>query len=85
VTVVWAIALPAENANVEMKAATREAAKRCEDIMTYLARMPKNGLAVPPREFAQTLEVTRQNRSGSSRGIVHRARANNRHEGERSA
>jgi hypothetical protein len=32
VTVVWANALPAENANVEMKAATSEAAKRCEDI-----------------------------------------------------
>ncbi|MEH2500680.1 hypothetical protein V1294_007159 [Bradyrhizobium sp. AZCC 1678] len=41
-TVVWANALPAENANVEMKAATREAAKRCEDIMTYLARMPQS-------------------------------------------
>src|SRR4026209_2392308 len=42
VTVVWANALPAENANVEMRAATTEAAKRCEDIMTYLARMPQN-------------------------------------------
>jgi hypothetical protein len=43
VTVVWATALPAENANVEMRAATTEAAKRCEDIMTYLARLPQNG------------------------------------------
>ena len=43
VTVVWANALPAEKANVEMKTATREAAKRCGDIMTYLARMPQNG------------------------------------------
>jgi hypothetical protein len=46
VTVVWANALPAENANVEMKTATREAAKRCEDIMTYLARMPQTGRPV---------------------------------------
>jgi hypothetical protein len=42
VTVVWANALPAEKANAEMKAATSEAANRCEDIMTYLARMPQN-------------------------------------------
>jgi hypothetical protein len=42
VTVVWANVLPAEKANVEMKAATREAAKRCEDIMTYLAFIPHN-------------------------------------------
>jgi hypothetical protein len=40
--VVWAIALPAEKANVEMRAATRETENRCEDIMTYLARMPQN-------------------------------------------
>jgi hypothetical protein len=68
-----------------MRAATSEAAKRCEDIMTYLARMPQNRRPVLRQEFAQTLEVTRQNRSGSSRGIVHRAHANHRHEGERSA
>jgi hypothetical protein len=43
VTVVCANALPGEKANVETRAATREAAKRCEDIMTYLARMPQNG------------------------------------------
>ena len=35
-------ALPADNANVVRRTAAREAAKRCEDIMTYLARMPQN-------------------------------------------
>jgi hypothetical protein len=39
VTVVWASALLAEKANIEIKAAANEAAKRCDDIMTYLARM----------------------------------------------
>jgi hypothetical protein len=37
--VVWASTLPAEKANIEMKTAANEAAKRCDDIMTYLARM----------------------------------------------
>jgi hypothetical protein len=53
--------------------------------MTYLALVPQNGLPVLRREFAQMLEVTRQDRSGSSHGIVHRAGIGNRHEGERSA
>jgi len=53
--------------------------------MTYLALIPQNWLPVLRQEFAQMLEVTRQNRSGSSRGIVHRASTSNRHEGERSA
>jgi hypothetical protein len=85
VTVVWANALPAEKANVEMRAATREAANRCEGIMTCLALIPLNRSPVLRQEFAQMLEVTRQNRPGSSCGMVHRAGANNRHEGERSA
>jgi len=50
-----------------------------------VARVPQNRRPVLRRECAQTLEVTRQDCSGSSCGIVHRARANNRHEGERSA
>jgi hypothetical protein len=83
--VVWAKALSAEKANVEMKAATSEAAKRCEDIMTYLALIPQNRIPVLRQEFAQMLEITRPICSGSSRGIVHRAATGNRHEGERSA
>src|SRR6476660_23179 len=58
VTVVWASALPAEKANVEMKTATSEAAKRCDDIMTYLARIPQKRLGLLQQELAQMLEVT---------------------------
>jgi hypothetical protein len=36
-----------------MKAATSETAKRCDDIMTYLARMPQNWLPGLRREFVQ--------------------------------
>ncbi|WFU17924.1 hypothetical protein [Bradyrhizobium sp. CB3481] len=54
--------------------------------MTYLALVPQNWLPVLRQESAQMLEATtRQNRSGSSRGIVHRTATGNRHEGERSA
>jgi hypothetical protein len=53
--------------------------------MTYLAHIPQNRLPVRREEFAQMLEAARQNQSGSSRGIVHRAGSDNRHEGERSA
>src|SRR4029079_6489760 len=58
VTVAWASALPAEKANVEMKTATSEAAKRCDDIMTYLARIPQKRLGLLQQELAQMLEVT---------------------------
>ena len=54
----------AEKANVEMKTATSEAAKRCDDIMTYLARIPQKWLALLQPEFAQMLETTRTNLSG---------------------
>jgi hypothetical protein len=54
VTVVWASALlPAVMANVEIKAATSEAAKRCDDIMTYLARIPRKEVPDLQQEFAQ--------------------------------
>jgi hypothetical protein len=85
VTVVWAKALPPENANVVSRTAAMEAANRCEDIMTYLARVPQNRRPALWQTFARTLEVTRQNRPGSSCGIVHRSGNKNRHEGERSA
>jgi hypothetical protein len=36
-----------------MKVATSEAANRCDDIMTYLARIPQKRLAPLQQEFAQ--------------------------------
>ncbi|WP_225669798.1 hypothetical protein [Bradyrhizobium hereditatis] len=53
--------------------------------MTYLALIPQNWLLVLREELAQMLEITRQNRSGSSRGIVHGVGSIHRHEGERTA
>src|SRR4029079_12467938 len=65
VTVAWASALPAEKANVEMKTATSEAAKRYDDIMTYLARIPQKRSGLLQQELAQMLEVTRTKSSGT--------------------
>src|SRR6266481_7301265 len=59
VTVVWARTLPVERANVESNAATRDAAKRFEDIMTCSARIPQKWLRVLRQEFAQVREVAR--------------------------
>jgi hypothetical protein len=36
-----------------MKAATSETANRCDDIMTYLTRVPQKRLALLQQEFAQ--------------------------------
>jgi hypothetical protein len=52
--------------------------------MTYLARIPQNvatGFATGIRAIVES--EPEQYRSGWSRGIVHRAGAGNRHEGER--
>jgi hypothetical protein len=40
VTMVWASAPLAERVTVETNATSSETAKRCEDIMTYLPRIP---------------------------------------------
>jgi len=53
--------------------------------VTYLALIPLHALPVMRQGWAQMLKKTRKYRSGSSRGIVHRAGSTNRHEGERSA
>jgi hypothetical protein len=83
VTVVWAEALPADNANVVRRTAATEAAKRCEDIMTYLARTPQNRSPALRQEFAQTLEITRPNRRDHATASYTAAGINKRHEGER--
>jgi len=87
VTVVWAKAGPAENAKVVTKAAaTSETAKRCEGIMTYLARIPQKRSPVLRPEFAQLLKAKPEpNGSGRAATPYTAAYARNRHEGERSA
>src|SRR5689334_7409169 len=64
VTVVWARTPPGEKANVEMKAARNETARRCENIMTCLARIPQKWLRALRQEFAQMFESARTDTFG---------------------
>src|SRR5438132_1663409 len=58
VTVVWARAPLPESGTVEIHATSSETAKRCEDIMTYLPRIPAKpaadctGTIAAPEQFA---------------------------------
>src|SRR5207253_6504854 len=57
VTVVWASAPLVETANAANSATKKGAAKRCDNIMTYLARIPKRWTPVFRQEYAQFSRV----------------------------
>jgi hypothetical protein len=85
--VVWAKAGPSEKARLETKAAAiSETAKRCEGIMTCLARIPQKQTPVLRSELAPLLEANPNPMVRDRTAAPYTAvRAGIRHEGERSA